>query len=236
MTNPPMQAQLVVNAALREVGNFESPPKSNNVKYNTWYYGEPVNGSAYPWCMVFCLWVYHQLNVRLPGNSASCTQMMRDGQKKGAFVTKNYQIGDLILLDFKGLKTPQHCGIIRKVNTYSIDTIEGNTGIGNNVNGGEVMKRERSYAQVIGAIRPIYEEGGLDMTIDEFIKNLTDKQAYEILTKASRHAGTLPEPSWSSKEKYWKEAMEKKIIDGKAPEAYTKRDEMIAILGRAGVI
>lgn len=45
--------------ALAEVGVKESPSGSNKVKYNTWYYGSAVSGSAYPWCAVFVSWVFN---------------------------------------------------------------------------------------------------------------------------------------------------------------------------------
>lgn len=45
--------------AQAEVGITENPANSNKVKYNTWYYGKEVSGSAYPWCAVFVSWVYN---------------------------------------------------------------------------------------------------------------------------------------------------------------------------------
>ena len=44
----------------------EDPPNSNNVRYNTWYYGREVSGSAYPWCAVFVQWCCAQAGVKLP--------------------------------------------------------------------------------------------------------------------------------------------------------------------------
>lgn len=75
----------------------------------------------------------------------------------------------------------------------------------------------------------------LNMTREEFLNKLTDKEAYDILTKASRHAATLKEPAWSRSEGHWKKAEEKKIVGGE-PERFVLRDEMIAILGRLGLI
>ena len=51
-------ADMVVAAALAEVGVKESPKNSNRVKYNTWFYGKEVRGSAYPWCMTFVQWCF----------------------------------------------------------------------------------------------------------------------------------------------------------------------------------
>lgn len=51
--------------AAEQIGVTEYPSGSNKVKYNTWYYGKTVSGSAYPWCAVFVCWVF------LSGNKAS---------------------------------------------------------------------------------------------------------------------------------------------------------------------
>ena len=51
-------ADMVVATALAEVGVKESPKNSNRVKYNTWFYGKEVKGSAYPWCMAFVEWCF----------------------------------------------------------------------------------------------------------------------------------------------------------------------------------
>ena len=51
-------ADMVIATARAEVGIKESPKNSNNVKYNTWFYGHSVKGSAYPWCMAFVCWLF----------------------------------------------------------------------------------------------------------------------------------------------------------------------------------
>jgi len=52
--------------ARKQLGICECPPDSNNVRYNTWYYGREVMGSGYPWCMVFVQWCFAQTGVALP--------------------------------------------------------------------------------------------------------------------------------------------------------------------------
>ena len=51
-------ADMIIATAEAELGIKESPKNSNNVKYNTWYYGHAVKGSAYPWCMAFVCWIF----------------------------------------------------------------------------------------------------------------------------------------------------------------------------------
>lgn len=229
----------VLLTAKKELGTKETPPNSNNVKYNDWYYNRKVSGVGYPWCMVFCQWVYDQCGVPLPTRTASCTAMLEAAKKARCFVRSNYQPGDLILFDFKGKpNTPQHCGILISSNGVVYNTIEGNTGTTNDADGGMVMLRQRRYSQIAGAVRPKFQNGReeLDMTIDEFIAELTPKQASQIVDKARSHMGSQAEPSWSKTEKHWDRATGKKIVDGKRPEDLIKRDEVIAILGRSGIL
>lgn len=79
-------------------------------------------------------------------------------------------------------------------------------------------------------------EDKLNMTIDEMIERVTDEQAYKLLFKALEYTETLPEPEWSKQEGHWQRAVEAGIVDGSAPERPMKRDEVIAVLGRRGVI
>lgn len=227
----------VIATARKELGVKESPPNSNNVKYNTWYYGRSVSGTQYAWCMVFCQWVYKGCNISLPSGTASCTAMMEAAKKACCFVTSNYKQGDLLLFDFKGSRnSPQHCGILDKISGSVYCSIEGNTGVGNDADGGMVMIRERKLSQIVGAVRPKFQNGSeeLTMTIDEFIDKLTPQQASKIIDKARSYLASQSEPSWSKDEKHWSIATSKKIVDGKRPEDLIKRDEVIAILGRTG--
>lgn len=229
----------VIAVARKELGVKESPPNSNNVKYNTWYYDRVVSGIQYAWCMVFCQWVYKQCNVSLPSGTASCTAMLEAAKKAMCLVQSNYQPGDLVLFDFKGSRNaPQHCGILVNAKpAYDIyECIEGNTSVGNDSDGGMVMLRQRKLSQIVGAVRPKFqnESEGLDMTIEEFVKSLTPQQANMILEKARSYLASQSEPKWSKDEKHWSEATSKKIIDGSRPEDLIRRDEVIAILGRSG--
>lgn len=227
----------VLHIAESQIGTKESPPNSNRVKYNTWYYGEEVSGINYAWCMVFCQWVYATADVKLPKRTASCTTMMNAAIQRGQFAKGNYAPGDLLLYDFNGSGYPQHCGVLYNAFGGTYKAIEGNTSYGNNTNGGEVMLRTRYFSSIVGAVRPIFsEEEGIDMTRREFLDSLTDEESYILLTKAIRYSDKLPQPEWSKKEGYWDKAIEKKIITSDTPESPLKRDEMIAILGRIGIV
>lgn len=56
--NAQQTAAQLVKIAESQVGVKETPAGSNKVKYNTWYYGRVVSGSAYPWCCVFVEWCF----------------------------------------------------------------------------------------------------------------------------------------------------------------------------------
>lgn len=233
----------LLDTAKKEIGVKESPPNSNKVKYNTEYYGKVVVGGAYPWCACFVWWVCKKSGVKLPVKTASCGELMRAAKSANMWVTSNFRPGDIVIFDFSGKqKTTQHCGIVEEIiPDYGVQSIEGNTGSTNDSNGGEVMRRRRASKFIIGAVRPVYEaekakEDVFTMTIQEFIDKLTNEQAYELLKKAQTHASTLAEPTWSRNEGHWQTAIDKGIINGGSPEGLIKRDELIAVLGRKGLI
>ncbi len=74
----------MVNVACEEVGISEYPPNSNNVKYNTWYYGKEIkgNGSAYPWCAAFISWCGWKVDSNLIGKYASCKLMAENFKRR----------------------------------------------------------------------------------------------------------------------------------------------------------
>ena len=74
------------------------------------------------------------------------------------------------------------------------------------------------------------------MDIAKLISEMTNEQAYQLMQKAELHAKTIPEPSWSQEEGHWTEATAAGIVDGTSPERPMKRDEVIAVLGRKGLL
>lgn len=80
------------------------------------------------------------------------------------------------------------------------------------------------------------KEDELDMTIDQMIANMSNKQAYELMAKAMLYMGELDEPGWSKTEGHWAKATADGTINGGAPQRPVLRDEMVAILGRKGLL
>jgi len=177
-----MSLSKTVEIATLELGVCEEPV--NRVKYNTAYYGREVSGSAYPWCVTFLWWVYQQAGERMAffggGKTASCSMLLRWYREQGLTVpVSEVQVGDIVLLNFNGKSTPDHCGLVvdkhlmwkhgatvedimRNDWTYQeIKTIEGNTTPGeegSQDNGGCVAKKTRFPYQIVDVCRPQYKD------------------------------------------------------------------------------
>lgn len=80
------------------------------------------------------------------------------------------------------------------------------------------------------------KEDEVTMTIDQMIEQMTDEQAYRLMAKAERHVGSLAEPDWSKKEGHWQRATAAGVVDGTDPERPMKRCEVVAVLGRKGLL
>ena len=97
-------ADMVIATAMAEVGIKEAPKDSNNVKYNTWFYGKEVAGKAYPWCEVFVCWCFANTLEKVPKPkgeySGTIPQPTISFGDKGAKVTQLQQF-----LTWYGIKT-----------------------------------------------------------------------------------------------------------------------------------
>lgn len=143
-------AKDLIAIARAQLGVKEYPANSNKVKYSAWY------GLTGAWCVMFVQWCCVQAGVDLPVRTASCTALMNAAKKAGMWVTSDYQPGDIAIYDWGGDKVPDHCGIITQVLSNGYLCIEGNTAVGNDSNGGEVMERTRPVKSILGAVRPVY--------------------------------------------------------------------------------
>ena len=145
----------VLAVAIKEIGVKEQPANSNRVKYNTWYYGKEVSGSAYPWCMAFVQWCYEMAGVKLPLKTASCGALLRWYQThQPECIVKEPQPGDIVIFDFPGGADTDHTGLFESAAGRMVTTIDGNTGTTSDANGGAVMRRTRDKSAVKAYIRP----------------------------------------------------------------------------------
>ena len=168
-----MKASELIAAAKREIGTCESPPNSNKVKYNTWMYnGKEVQGSQYPWCAAFVSWLFRD-NQILCKKTASCAEMLSWFEKKGQLVKAPHP-GDIVFFKFStNNRRTNHVGIVESVDGKAILTIEGNTSLTSNDNGGKVMLRKRTGGFVAFA-RPLYEDTEIQTvkSIDEIAREV----------------------------------------------------------------
>lgn len=85
--------------------------------------------------------------------------------KRGAYTPRQ---GDLVLFDFNSNGTPDHIGIVEKVQGSTLYTIEGNTsGSGESSNGDGVYRKSRSLTSggILGYCVPAYKEDDEDVEI-----------------------------------------------------------------------
>ena len=198
----------LLGIARKQLNVRECPPDSNNVRYNTWYWGREVSGNGYPWCVAFVQWCFDQAGVTLPARTASCGTLMNAARQFGAWVTGDFQPGDVVIYDFSGKKrTTQHCGIVEQIMPgYGVQAIEGNTSeAGSQDNGGMVCRKNRADKYIIGAVRPKFD-------VEQEERIMTGKEIYDAL---QAYASTMQVPAGVQEE--YRQAVEAGITDGKNP-------------------
>ena len=169
----------ILEIARSQIGTRESPANSDNVKYNTVYYGREVSGK-YPWCAVFVWWVFREAGAPElyygGGETAYCPTLMSFHKKQAV---TDYRPGDIAFFNFSGKSSAGHVGICESWDGTYITTIDGNTGSASEDNGGAVLRRRRHKKFIVGAYRPEYQEDD-DMTQDQFdamMENWMSRQA-----------------------------------------------------------
>lgn len=176
--------------ARKELGNTESPAGSNRTKYGKWF-----GLDGHPWCMIFVMWVFAQLGVKLPARTGSCGELMRAAQAAGCWVVRDFQPGDVVIYDFSGKqKTTQHCGIVEMpLPDYGVQAIEGNTSErGSQDNGGMVCRKTRASKYIIGAVRPRFDEEKKEEDDMVYYKTLNDvPKDYRPAVQKAMNKGAL---------------------------------------------
>lgn len=157
------KASEVMKLAKSYVGTKESPAYSNNVIFNTHYYGHEVNGSNYAWCVTFVWDIFRMAGASelfYDGKKTAWCDAVRDWAKANNLVVNKTEgkYGDLVLFDWNNNYSADHIGFINSKNANgTYQTIEGNTSASNNANGGEVQIRTRKQSEIMMIIRPKYE-------------------------------------------------------------------------------
>lgn len=215
-----MTAEKILAIARGELGVKESPAGSNNVKYNTAYYGREVKGAGYPWCCVFVWWLFREAGASAlffnGAKTAYAPALLTYHKKMGQAVSRDYKPGDIIFFDFNGNGTADHVGVCESWDGTYMTSIDGNTGEGNEANGGAVMRRRRHKMYICGGYRPAYEE---EETVDQ-------KQFDAMMEDWLNRRGGLPASSWSK----MNEAKASGITDGTRPQSFATREEVATMI------
>lgn len=195
--------------AKKHVGVKESPANSNNVIFNTEYYGKAVRGSAYPWCCVFLWYVFKHANASdlfYGGNKCAYTPTLANYYKNKKQWYTTPKVGDIVFYQFSGSNRINHVGIVIEVlASNKIKTIEGNTSSSNDANGGAVEIRTRTTKYVKGYGRPSYKAESNKSSTDtkytktQFIKDL--QAAIGVKVTGTANAETLDKTPTLSKTK-----------------------------------
>ncbi len=144
-----MNGKKVIEIANKEIGYTENPAGSNKTKYGEWF---GLNGEK--WCGIFVSWCYYNAgfplgNIGYKKGFAGCMTAI-DHFKKTSEITLTPKEGDIVFFDWNGDKKYEHTGLfVRKIDNELFETIEGNTSINNDSNGGAVEIRKRKYKQAI---------------------------------------------------------------------------------------
>jgi len=140
----------LIEIAKNEIGVSESPKNSNKSKYGKWF---GFDGVA--WCGMFVSWCYFMAEIDLPkigfskNGFAGCQTAVAYFKKNNKITTKPIA-GDIVFFDWNSDGRFDHTGIYLSDNgDGTFQSIEGNTAIGNDSNGGQVMERTRSYSTAI---------------------------------------------------------------------------------------
>lgn len=164
-------ASKVIKIAEGEVGVTESPKNSNKQKYGKEY---GVNGTA--WCCQFVWWVFKHAGASPlfygGGKTAWVPSVRKHYTKKGKWIRRGDgtpKPGDLIIFgnrDDSG--SGKHIGIVTKVTSSTVYTIEGNTTkSGFSANGGMVAAKSysRTNSNIAGYCTVDYNKESEEKTV-----------------------------------------------------------------------
>lgn len=136
--------------AITQIGVTESPRGSNMNPFGAWY---GYNGV--PWCAEFATWCYVLSGSKgmAKGVRWAYVPWIVSAGRRGEYscaLTDTPHPGDLVCYDWEGNGVADHVGLFEKWidPDHTFKAIEGNTAVGNDSNGGEVMRRDRNVSSV----------------------------------------------------------------------------------------
>ena len=129
--------------ALRDIGVSEDPPRSNSgPRVRKYLAAAGINGPA-PWCMAFVNYMYEKAGRPIVHPNEASVGFFEDWARKQGYLVEVPERGDIVCYRFDADNWPDHVGIVEEVKGSRIATVEGNTSLSNDANGGMVMRRNR---------------------------------------------------------------------------------------------
>lgn len=180
-----------------EVGEKDNPAGSNNVKYNTWYYGKVVdsgNGISYQWDTTFVAWCFNEAGLPLAYKSEKAVNLLsayRSGLPDK--VVSKGERGDIAIISDDKTKRVVS-GIVYDISAGTVKVYQGDS---NN----KVEKVSYSTSKVSAYIRPVDWEAMAAVPTDDdigslfnFLKSMgfDDESAAGILGNWSHESGNTP--------------------------------------------
>jgi peptidoglycan hydrolase-like protein with peptidoglycan-binding domain len=147
----PLRQKALANLT-RHLGEKEFPPGSNRVPWaSTWY------GVIGPWCAMSVSRAYVDAGSKAFAKGkryAYVPYIVGDARagRNSLTITTMPEPGDLVCYDWQGDHVSDHVGLFERWiaggEGSEFLAVEGNTAVGNDSNGGEVMRRTRKRSQV----------------------------------------------------------------------------------------
>ena len=145
--------------------NLQSPLGSNNVKYNTWYYGRKVSGAEYMWCGAYQSWITAMGGIGMHiYPKAAGVMFVHKFFKDAGRIFQTPKVGDYVIFIFSADK--HHIGFVEQLESDGkhFKSIEGN--VSNRV---MRIRHRQGDPGIVGYARPDYDSVEDDMTKDELI-------------------------------------------------------------------
>jgi len=147
--------EAALKVAREYVGVKENPAGSNRVVFSEWY------GVTGPWCAMFvtyCMVKAGSKTFERARRYAYCPYILSDAkQNRGMSVVSadDAESGDVVLYSWRQNGVADHVGLVVTPPNGGVSfvAIEGNTAIGADSDGGEVMVRQRQVRDVIAFVR-----------------------------------------------------------------------------------
>lgn len=144
-----------LDQAKKWVGVKEHPAGSNRGPQIDQWQKRTNGATGYPWCAAFLFCMFDDVGLNLKRVGLRLPSFVQDWvrwARERGYVVERPLKGDVVCFDWDSDRVRDHIGIVDKVLALRwrnkkfvgyIRTIEGNTAVGNDSNGGQVMVRWR---------------------------------------------------------------------------------------------